>query len=83
MRAVDLRVKAGKLAHTYEHMRVWLDHEHCVPVDFARQATARAPSTFASHFKTTSWPKPFSASSLVRRFRGPAAGPPRHGPARD
>ena len=34
MRAVDLRVKAGKLAHTYEHMRVWLDHEHCVPVDF-------------------------------------------------
>jgi hypothetical protein len=34
MRAVDLRVKAGELAHTYEHMRVWLDHEHCVPVDF-------------------------------------------------
>jgi len=34
MRAVDLRVEAGKLANTYEHMRVWLDHEHCVPLDF-------------------------------------------------
>ena len=34
MRAVDLHVEAGKLANTYEHMRVWLDHEHCVPLDF-------------------------------------------------
>ena len=34
MRAVDLLVKAGELAGTYEHMRVWLDHENCVPVDF-------------------------------------------------
>ena len=34
MRAVDLRVKAGKLAGTYEHMRMWLDHEECVPLDF-------------------------------------------------
>jgi len=34
MPAVDLLVKAGELAGTYEHMRVWLDHEHCVPVDF-------------------------------------------------
>jgi hypothetical protein len=34
MRAVDLRLNAGELADTYEHMRVWLDHEHCVPVDF-------------------------------------------------
>jgi len=34
MRAVDLRVDARQLADTYEHMRVWLDHEHCVPVDF-------------------------------------------------
>jgi hypothetical protein len=25
MRAVDLNVKAGKLADTYEHMQVWLD----------------------------------------------------------
>jgi hypothetical protein len=34
MRAVDLCVKPGELADTYEHMREWLDHEHCVPVDF-------------------------------------------------
>ena len=34
MRAVDLRLQAWELAGTYEHMRVWLDHEHCVPVDF-------------------------------------------------
>jgi hypothetical protein len=34
MRAVNLHVKAGELADTYEHMRVWLDHEDCVPVDF-------------------------------------------------
>ena len=83
MRAVDLRVHAAILAHTYEHMRVWLDQSIVFPSISTRQATARAPSTFASHFKTTSWPKPFSASSLVLRFRGPAAGPPRHGPARD
>lgn len=34
MRAVQLSVKPRELADTYEHMRVWLDHEHCVPVDF-------------------------------------------------
>lgn len=34
MRAIDLHVAANELAGTYEHMRVWLDHEDCVPVDF-------------------------------------------------
>jgi hypothetical protein len=34
MRAVELSVKPRELADTYEHMRIWLDHEHCVPVDF-------------------------------------------------
>jgi hypothetical protein len=34
MRAVDLRVKPRELADTYEHMRIWLDHEECVPLDF-------------------------------------------------
>ena len=34
MRAVDLRVDARQLGDTYEHTREWLDHEHCVPVDF-------------------------------------------------
>jgi hypothetical protein len=34
MRAIDLRVSARQLADTYEHMRVWLDHEQCAPVDF-------------------------------------------------
>ena len=28
------RGKAGKLGAAYEFMRVWLDHEHFVPVDF-------------------------------------------------
>jgi hypothetical protein len=34
MRAVELSVKPRELADTYEHMRMWLDHAHCVPVDF-------------------------------------------------
>ena len=34
MRAVDLHVKAGELADTYEQMRVWLDRKRYAPLDF-------------------------------------------------
>lgn len=41
MRAVDLHVNAGELADTYKHMRVWLDHEDCVPMDFDQTGDGR------------------------------------------
>ena len=34
MPGVDLRINAADLADTFEHMRIWLDHEDCVPVNF-------------------------------------------------
>ena len=34
MSGVDLSIKAGELADTFEHMRTWLDHNHCVPANF-------------------------------------------------
>ncbi len=34
MPGIDLRINAADLADTFEHMRMWLDHEDCVPVNF-------------------------------------------------
>ena len=34
MPGIDLRINAADLADTFEHMRVWLDHEDCIPVNF-------------------------------------------------
>ena len=34
MSVVDLSIKAGELADTFEHMRTWLDHNDCVPAIF-------------------------------------------------
>ena len=30
MPEIDLRINAADLADTFEHMRMWLDHEDCV-----------------------------------------------------
>jgi hypothetical protein len=34
MSGVDLRINIADLAGTFEHMRIWLDHEDCIPVNF-------------------------------------------------
>ena len=34
MSRVDLRIDAGELAGTFDHMRIWLDRRDCVPVMF-------------------------------------------------
>jgi hypothetical protein len=34
MRAIDLHVNAIELSETYRHMRIWLDHKGCAPVNF-------------------------------------------------
>jgi hypothetical protein len=34
MPGIDLRINAADLADTFEHMRIWLDHEDCIPVNF-------------------------------------------------
>jgi hypothetical protein len=65
MRAVDLHIEAGKLADAYEHMRVWLDHEHCVPVDFD-QAGDR---TGTVHIRV-SFVDDHTARAFERAFRG-------------
>ena len=36
MPGIDLRINAAELADTFEHMRIWLDHQGCVPVDFGQ-----------------------------------------------
>jgi hypothetical protein len=36
MPGVDLRINAAELADTFAHMRIWLDHQDCVPVDFGQ-----------------------------------------------
>ena len=33
MPGIDLRINAADLANTFEHMRIWLDHEDCIPVN--------------------------------------------------
>jgi hypothetical protein len=44
MRAVDLNVKAGKLADTYEHMQVWLDQNGSCTL-FSRAASCKSRIT--------------------------------------
>ena len=39
MPKVDLRINAVELADTFEHMRTWLDHEDCVPLNFDLSAS--------------------------------------------
>jgi hypothetical protein len=34
MPRVELRINSAELADTFDHMRMWLDHEDCVPVNF-------------------------------------------------
>ncbi len=34
MPGIDLRINAAELTDTFEHMRTWLDHNDCIPVNF-------------------------------------------------
>jgi hypothetical protein len=70
MRAVDLRLNAGELADTYEQMRVWLDHEHCVPVDFDqtgdRTGTVHIRVSFEDNEVAEAFQQEFAGSHVVR-----------------
>ena len=39
MPKVDLWINTVELADTFEHMRTWLDHEDCVPLNFDQSAS--------------------------------------------
>jgi hypothetical protein len=68
MRAVDLHIEAGKLADAYEHMRVWLDHEHYVPMDFDQAGdhtgTVHIRVSFVDDHAARAFEREFSGSAL-------------------
>jgi hypothetical protein len=66
VRAVDLRIDAGKLADAYEQMRRWLDHERCAPLDFDQTAD-RAGTVYIR----VSFVDDDLAEAFEREFAGP------------
>ena len=68
MHAVDLHIEAGKLVGAYERMRVWLDHEHYVPVDFDqagdRTGTVHIRVSFVDDHAARAFEREFSGSAL-------------------
>ena len=71
MSRVDLRIDAGELAGTFDHMRTWLDHRDCVPVMF--EPIGNQTGTIVLHVQ-------FQEDGLADAFRlefgGAGRGPP-------
>jgi hypothetical protein len=51
MPGVDLSINAAALADTYEHMRIWLDHQGCIPVDFDQLSSETGTITIHVEFE--------------------------------
>ena len=70
MRAVDLRIDAGKLADAYEQMRQWLDHERCAPLDFDQTADRAGTVYVRVSFVDDELAEAFAREFAGRRFKG-------------
>ena len=70
MPKVDLWINTVELADTFEHMRTWLDHEDCVPLNFDQSVSEPGKIHIHVSSKKTTWRTPSSAS-----FRGPGSDP--------
>jgi hypothetical protein len=70
MSRVDLWINTAELADTFEHMRTWLDHEGCIPVNFDQ--AAGEPGTIHIHVE---FEKGDLADAFQREFGGPASDP--------
>ena len=51
MPGIDLSINASELADTFEHMRIWLDHQRCVPVDFGQLSNETGTITVHVEFE--------------------------------
>jgi hypothetical protein len=67
MPEVDLWINTAELADTFEHMRTWLDHEDCVPVNFDHSASE--PGKIHIHVE-------FEKDELADAFQLEFGGPP-------
>jgi len=70
VRAVDLRIEAGKLADAYEQMRQWLDHERCAPLDFDQTADRAGTVYVRVSFVDDELAEAFAREFAGRRFKG-------------
>ena len=70
MPKVDLLINTATLADTFEHMRTWLDHQACVPVNFDQSADE--PGKIHIHVE---FDKGDLADAFQREFGGPGSDP--------
>jgi len=70
MLRVDLWINAAELVDTFEHMRTWLDHEGCVPVNFDQAASEPGKIHIRVDFA-----KDELAGAFQREFGDPATDP--------
>jgi len=71
MSRVDLRIAAGELAGTFDHMRIWLDHRDCVPVIF--DPIGNQTGTIVLHVE---FEEDALADAFRQEFGGAGRGPP-------
>lgn len=70
MPMVDLWINTAELVDTFEHMRSWLDHEECVPVNFDQSASEPGKIHIHVEFK-----KDDLADAFQREFGAPDTDP--------
>jgi hypothetical protein len=71
MSRVDLRIDAGELAGTFDHMRIWLDRRDCVPVMF--DPIGNQNGTLVLH---VDFEEDALADAFRQEFGGAGRGPP-------
>jgi hypothetical protein len=71
MSRVDLRIDAGELAGTFDHMRIWLDHRDSVPVMFG--PIGNQTGTLVLH---VDFEEDALADAFREEFGGVGRGPP-------
>jgi hypothetical protein len=70
MPMVDLWINTAELVDAFEHMRSWLDHEECVPVNFDQAASG--PGKIHIHVE---FEKDDLADAFEREFGSPSSDP--------
>ena len=58
MSQVEVRLTGWMIADAMTELRIWLDHNDCVPLNFEIRRLASGLFACESSFPTTLWPKP-------------------------